>query len=68
MLAGRRGCYTGGIKQFDRRAGRGGDVTRAPCAEKIGANEGGLFSEPSFFLWRLASCGDPDLALQRQAA
>src|ERR1700682_930696 len=28
----------------------------------------GRASQASLFLWRLASCGDPDLALQRQAA
>src|SRR5207302_9724530 len=33
----------------------------------LARNEGGLL-RPSFFFWRLASCGDPDLARQRQAA
>src|SRR5260370_34435170 len=37
---GWRGCYTGGVKQFGRCAGTGGDVARGLRA-KISTNEGG---------------------------
>src|SRR5258708_14269071 len=58
MLSGRRGCCTGGVKEFGRRAGRGGDVTRAPCAKRSAQTREG-FLRALVFLWRWASCGDP---------
>src|SRR5260370_29810096 len=58
MLSGRRGCYTGGVKQFVRRAGRGGDVTRVPCAKRWGQTREGFLRALPFSLG-LASCGDP---------
>jgi hypothetical protein len=42
-----RGWYTGGDKQFGRRAGRGGDFPRT-LREKISTNEGGLSQSPPF--------------------
>ena len=42
--------YTGGVKQFGHRAGRGGDVTRGLPALKDRHDEGGLL-RPSLFVW-----------------
>ena len=39
----------GGVKQFGRRAGRGGDVPPGSLRGKIGTNEGGLSQSPPFF-------------------
>jgi hypothetical protein len=49
MLSGWRARYTGGIKQFGRRAGRGGDVTRTLHA-KISTDEGELSQSSPFSL------------------
>ena len=52
----RRGWYTGGVKQFGHRAGRGGDVIPAPQGAKRSARQGRAFSAPSLFLCRLCTC------------
>ncbi len=52
----RRGCYTGGVKQVGRRAGRGGDVAGA-LREKISTDRGGLSQSPPFFLVRAPTIG-----------
>jgi hypothetical protein len=44
--SGARGCYTGGVKQFGRRAGRGGDVARFPWRARSTSTEGGLSQSP----------------------
>jgi len=46
----RRSWYTGGVKQFGRRAGRGGDVIPAPGREKIGETRESVLSALPFSL------------------
>src|ERR1019366_8900014 len=61
---GAGGAVTQGeVRQFGRRAGRGGDVAPGASGEKISTDEGGLL-RPSLFLWGLAVGGDPVLAPQ----
>ena len=45
----RRGCYTGGVKQFGHRAGRGG-ISPGPGAKRS-ADQGGLSQSPPFVVF-----------------
>jgi hypothetical protein len=45
-----RGWYTGGVKQFGHRAGRGGDVIPAPGRDKIGETRQSVLSALPFSL------------------
>ena len=46
----RRSWYTGGVKQFGHRAGRGGDVIPTPGREKIDKTREGVLSVLPFSL------------------
>jgi hypothetical protein len=47
----RRGWYTGGVKQFGRRAGRGGDVLPILSGHAKANRSGRVFSAPSLFFF-----------------
>jgi len=72
FLQGPVNWYTGWVKQFGRRAGRGGDVTW-DLARKINGVKGGLLRALLFcfagpFVDYRFQPPNPLLALQRQAA
>ena len=68
--SGARGCYTGGVKQFGRRAGRGGDVARFPWRASLTSIEGGFSQSPPFFLCNKPASADrvPDDACKLSMA